>query len=89
MPDELLREIKVRAARENRRLKELVPDLLRAGLRAAHADPRAQGRTRPIELPLFKGAPNAPARKMSTDEIQALIDRAENQDVETHARSAR
>ncbi len=34
-PDDLLTEVKIEAARQHRKLKELVPDLVRAGLRAS------------------------------------------------------
>ena len=34
LPDDLLTEIKVEAARHHKKLKELVPELLRAGLRS-------------------------------------------------------
>ncbi|MGE0057227.1 MAG: antitoxin, partial [Dehalococcoidia bacterium] len=34
LPDDLMREIKVRAAREDRKLKDLVTELLRKGLAA-------------------------------------------------------
>lgn len=33
-PDDLLTEVKIEAARQHKKLKELVPDLVRAGLRA-------------------------------------------------------
>lgn len=34
LPDELMTEIKIEAARQRRKLKQLVPELLRAGLNA-------------------------------------------------------
>ena len=34
LPDELVTEIKIEAARQRKKLKELVPELVRAGLRA-------------------------------------------------------
>jgi Arc/MetJ family transcription regulator len=34
LPDDLLTEVKIEAARQHKKLKELVPDLVRAGLRA-------------------------------------------------------
>lgn len=34
LPDDLLTEVKVAAARRHQKLKELVPELVRAGLRA-------------------------------------------------------
>lgn len=37
LPDELVTEIKIEAAREKKKLKELVPELVRAGLRDRRA----------------------------------------------------
>ena len=34
LPDDLLTEVKIEAARQHKKVKELVPDLVRAGLRA-------------------------------------------------------
>ena len=42
LPDELVTEIKVEAAREKKKLKELVPELVRAGLRVRRAPRRVQ-----------------------------------------------
>jgi hypothetical protein len=39
LPEDLLTEIKIEAARQRKKLKELVPDLMRAGLRANQAPP--------------------------------------------------
>ena len=44
LPDDLLTEVKIEAARQRRKLKELVPDLLRAGLRARKPLPPAESR---------------------------------------------
>ena len=35
LPDDLLIEVKIEAARQRKKLKELVPDLVRSGLRAS------------------------------------------------------
>jgi hypothetical protein len=37
LPDELVTEIKIEAARQKKKLKELVPELVRAGLSARRA----------------------------------------------------
>jgi hypothetical protein len=37
LPDDLVTEVKIEAARQHKKLKELVPDLMRAGLRANRA----------------------------------------------------
>jgi plasmid stability protein len=50
LPDDLMRAVKVRAAQEDRKLKDLIADLLRLGLAADHGTP-VDGRTR-VQLPL-------------------------------------
>lgn len=59
LPDDLIREIKLRAVREGRRLKEVVTDLLIAGL-----NPRgkvaARGKPLAKNLPLIKVRPAQP-----------------------------
>ncbi|HVF60530.1 MAG TPA: hypothetical protein VNJ70_12060 [Thermoanaerobaculia bacterium] len=42
LPDELVVEIKIEAARQKKKLKELVPDLVRAGLGARRVLPRSR-----------------------------------------------
>jgi hypothetical protein len=44
LPDELLTEVKIEAARRHKKLKELVPELVRAGLRANRTPTPARGR---------------------------------------------
>jgi hypothetical protein len=41
LPDDLLTEVKIEAARQHKKLKELVPDLVRARRAPAPADRRA------------------------------------------------
>jgi hypothetical protein len=44
LPDDLLTEVKIEAARRHKKLKELVPDLVRAGLRVNRMPAPARGR---------------------------------------------
>jgi plasmid stability protein len=44
LPDDLLTEVKVEAARRHKKLKELVPELVRAGLRAKRTPAPARSR---------------------------------------------
>src|SRR5688500_18578016 len=79
LPDDLIQEIKLRAVREGRRLKEVVTDLLVAGLHprskaAAHGKPLAKN------LPLIKVRPAQPTgAAMSSQEWSDWI-----KDVELH-----
>lgn len=73
LPNDLVREIKLQAVNEGRKLKEVVADLLRRGLgqdseKAALAQPRRQN----IPLPLFPSASDAPAARMTAEQLVAL-----------------
>jgi hypothetical protein len=70
IPDDLVREIKVRAARENRKLKDLVPELLRRGLAHTREEPTARRR---VEFPLFEGQPAAPGQEATPEVIAQIL----------------
>ena len=68
LPDELVREVKLRALNENRKLKDAVAELLRKGLAAPEGDkammaPSAMKRDRKTGLPVIE------CRKGATREI--------------------
>jgi hypothetical protein len=72
-PNDLVREIKLRAINEGRKLKEVVTELLRCGLEQDAALPKATAPQKgKIAFPLFPSSPNAPASQMSIDAIIAL-----------------
>ena len=72
-PNDLVREIKLRAINEDRKLKEVVTELLRCGLEPGAAPTKATALQRGrIAFPLFPSSPNAPASQMSIDAIIAL-----------------
>ena len=77
LPDDLVREVKYRAVRDGKKLRETVAELLRSGLAAGPAQTRT---VRPIVgsdpqtgLPLFESPPGAAITSMSADDIYALI----------------
>jgi plasmid stability protein len=74
LPDELMRAVKIRAAEENRRLKDTIADLLRRGL--AQARGVAPGAQRRVQLPLVACAHEArPAEEMTPERVaQVLIE---------------
>ncbi len=88
LPDALVKQVKLRAAREGRKLKDLVADLLRKGLASAitsqvPAPPLRSARiTKDPEtgLPLIVCAANAPARKMTAEELIALEQETQTQE---------
>ena len=74
LPDDLMREIKVRAAREDRKLKDLVADLLRRGLRDEGEKPdRIRHR---VKLPLIHSPHRVkPGEGLTPDQVaQILLD---------------
>lgn len=84
LPDELIREVKLRAVHQRRTVKDLVAELLRQGLGLA---PLGRAEKRPVSrmveigengLPRIRCSPDAPAARMSLEELLAL-----EQDIQT------
>ncbi len=75
LPDDLMREVKIRAAQEGRKLKDLLAEAIRTGLDVAHAPSPAAVRS---ALPLMKLA-KAPGkvRALTLAESCELIKAAE------------
>ena len=88
LPDALVKQVKIRAVREGRKLKEMVADLLRKGLASSTtsqvpAPPLKSARITKdpaTGLPLIVCAPNAPARKMTAEELIALEQETQTQE---------
>ncbi|NBV87209.1 MAG: hypothetical protein EBS01_13320 [Verrucomicrobia bacterium] len=73
LPNDLVREIKLRAVNEGRKLKEVVIDLLRFGLEQGASVPKASSPQKgKIAIPFFPSPFDAPASKMSVDALIAL-----------------
>lgn len=77
LPDELVREMKLRALMQGRTLRDLAADFLRQGLgmRASRPAPPALGSRVEIDadgLPIIRGGADAPARLMSNEALTAL-----------------
>lgn len=73
LPDELVREVKIYAAKEGRKIKDVVADLIVAGL-AAHAGMKKASPPRKdsLKLPLFPCGDDAPATGMSIEQLLEL-----------------
>jgi hypothetical protein len=70
LPDDLVRSLKLRAVEENRRLKDVVADVIRIGL----AEPGSSGRsTSRVKLPLIRGGHRAKRDEEATPERVAAI----------------
>ena len=72
LPDELMRDIKIRAARENRKLKDAIADLLRRGLsRKIGERPTLRHR---VTLPLVLCSHEArPGEEMTPERVARVL----------------
>lgn len=64
LPDELMRAVKVRAAQSNRRLKDVVAELLERGIASQEARSRPSPAPKPVRL---KGPP------LTIEDIESAI----------------
>lgn len=72
LPDELVRDVKLRAVHENRSLKEVVADLLRRGL-TVESPPTGEIRRR-VSLPLVDCAhPAHEDDEMTPDRVASVL----------------
>jgi hypothetical protein len=78
LPDELVREMKLRAVMQGRTLRDLAADFIRQGLGLAAPrplqapPPGARAEISADGMPIIRGEPDAPARLMSTETLIAL-----------------
>jgi plasmid stability protein len=73
LPDDLVRAVKIRAVEENKKLKDMIADLLRRGLAEQGPKPKVRKRLR---LPLVECAHEArPGDEMTPERVaQVLLD---------------
>ena len=74
LPDPLMRRIKIRAAGEDRKLKDLIAELLDLGLAAGNSS-RQTGYFKidpDIGISVFVSPPDAPVHRMTGEEILRL-----------------
>ena len=77
LPPELVRELKLRAVHEGRKLKDVAADVLKRGLVAAEIPVKPQPTKPKISiqangLPVVRCAAAAPAKRMTPDALLAL-----------------
>jgi plasmid stability protein len=71
LPDDLMRAVKIRAAEQNRKLKDLIADLLQRGLAQEAGAPTVRHRVR---LPLVQCAHDArPDEEMTPERVAAVL----------------
>lgn len=73
IPDDLMREIKIRAAREDRKLKDLVAELLRRGLAETENQPPAATIRHRVKFPLVEGTPAPPGQELTPERIAEIL----------------
>ena len=64
IPDDLMRAVKIRAAKDNRRLKDVLAEVISRGLSVSPAPAQARGLPKPVRL---KGG------LMTIDDIESAI----------------
>jgi plasmid stability protein len=85
LPDDLASAVKRRAAEGGRGVAEEVVELVRRGLAVSETPPQPAADPIPpviakdpvTGLPAIRGGPDAPISRMTAQEIQAIIDRAQ------------
>ena len=80
LPVELVREMKIRAAHEGRKIKDVATSLLRAGMSMESSGihgPRP--RKGSLDFPLFECTSIAPAQKMTIEEILEVTQATQSQ----------
>jgi plasmid stability protein len=71
LPDDLMRAIKVRAAREDRKLKDLVAELLREGMKPGASGVRPPHR---VKFPLIQNnRPARPGEELTPERIAQIL----------------
>ncbi len=72
LPDDLMRQVKLKAVREDRKLKDLVAELLRQGLKSPAST--ASPPSRRAQFPIFRGGhPAKPEEEMTPERVAQLL----------------
>ena len=72
LPDDLMREIKIRAVNDDRKLKDAIADLLRRGLSQKAVEPKAVRHR--VQLPLVQCSQEAgPGEEMTPHRVAEVL----------------
>ena len=72
LPDDLMREVKIRAVRENRKLKDAIADLLRRGL--SRQKPGRKAVPHRVTLPIVECSHEArPGEEMTPERVAMIL----------------
>ena len=85
LPDELVREVKIRAVFQGRTFKDLVTEFVRQGLRLPPVETKPPSRSTKVAvdvdgLPVIQSRPRTGRRKMTVDQALKLEREAEYQE---------
>lgn len=81
LPPELVREMKLMAVHEGRKLKDVAADLLKRGLSGEKPTaPVPAAKKGAIKLPLFPSPKTAPASRMTVEQLLALEQETQHQE---------
>ena len=87
LPEELVREMKMRAAREGRKLKDIAAEIFRRGMKRESETPPVKPSSRRLEQPLFVCEESrASSGNMSLEELLDLERQAEREEDAQRAR---
>lgn len=89
LPEPLVREMKLRAAREGRKLKDVATEVFKAGLRTSSAPQERTAYRQTLDAPLFacdEAAARAPG--MTVAELLRLEQRAQSEEDATRVGAA-
>jgi hypothetical protein len=94
LPDPLMRRVKIRAASEGRKLKEVIADLLEKGMDTPSAEVLREGELPYVIDPMTGMAVSRPlgtrgAKKVSLAESLAAIEQANEEEALSHAGNPR
>lgn len=76
LPEDLIREMKFRAVREGRKLRDVAEEVLRRGL-AAQSTPVGGGTRHRVKLPIIPSPPGAKSFELTGDRLLELATEAE------------
>jgi hypothetical protein len=78
LPEELVREMKIRAAREGRKLRDVATEIIQRGI--SSTEPTIKPKGKRVKLPFFQGKkPINPADELTPDKIHDIL---MNQEIE-------
>lgn len=79
LPDDIVRTMSIQAVQEGRNLEDVAAEIITRGL-APSVPAVTEPIRHPVKLPLFSCAPDAPASRMTAEDLIAIEQAALNQE---------